>query len=83
MQNDILSQNRNSWNAMADEWFGVTALPVYGCLIPTETELNLFGDVNGKCVLDIGCGSGHSPQYYAPCKAKKFPLSFIIKARKR
>ena len=23
-----------------------------------------------------------SSRYYAPCKAKKFPLSFIIKARK-
>lgn len=33
-------------------------------LIPTETELNLFGDVKGKTILDIGCGSGHSLKYH-------------------
>lgn len=53
-------QNRTSWNAMADSWFGVTALPTYGCLCPTEDELHLFPDLSGKKVLDIGCGSGHS-----------------------
>lgn len=45
---------------MADTWFGTTALPTYGCLIPTEDELRLFPDLDGKKVLDIGCGSGHS-----------------------
>lgn len=63
MQTDALTQNQNSWNAMADDWFGVTALPTYGCLIPTETELQLFGEVYGKIILDIGCGSGHSLKY--------------------
>lgn len=60
MDDDILAQNRASWDAMADSWFGSTALPVYGCLIPTENELRLFPDLKGKRVLDIGCGSGHS-----------------------
>lgn len=45
---------------MADLWFASTALPTYGCLIPTEDELHLFPDLRGKRVLDIGCGSGHS-----------------------
>ncbi|MCL2883999.1 MAG: class I SAM-dependent methyltransferase [Oscillospiraceae bacterium] len=57
---DILVQNRASWNAIADRWFGTTALPVYGVLCPTEDELRLFGDLRGRKVLDIGCGSGHS-----------------------
>ena len=63
MSNIILNQNKSSWDAIADDWFGKTSLPIYGCLIPTEAELNLFGDVTGKKVLDIGCGSGHSLKY--------------------
>ena len=57
---NILIQNKNSWDAIADSFFGVTALPIYGCLCPTEDELCLFPDLSGKKVLDIGCGSGHS-----------------------
>lgn len=60
MADTILIQNKQSWDAMADDWFGTTALPIYGCLIPTEGELKLFPDLCGKKVLDIGCGSGHS-----------------------
>lgn len=60
MTTDILAQNRESWNAMADAWFGTTALPTYGCLAPTEEELGLFPPLGGKRVLDLGCGSGHS-----------------------
>ena len=56
--NLVLNQNKSSWDAMADTWFGSTALPVYGCLAPTEDELHLFPDLSGKKVLDIGCGSG-------------------------
>ncbi|MDR1692064.1 MAG: GNAT family N-acetyltransferase [Oscillospiraceae bacterium] len=56
----ILTRNKNSWNAIADSFFGVTALPAYGCLCPGEDELRLFPDLTGKAVLDIGCGSGHS-----------------------
>ena len=60
MDHNILLQNKKSWDAMADSWFGTTALPTYGCLIPTEDDLKLFPDLYGKKVLDIGCGSGHS-----------------------
>ena len=56
----VLTQNKTSWNAIADDFFGVTALPAYGCLCPKEDELHLFPDLSGKKVLDIGCGSGHS-----------------------
>jgi len=63
--NEVHKQNQASWDAIADEFFGVTALPEYGCLMPTETELRLFGDVSDKKMLDVGCGSGHSLLYHA------------------
>lgn len=62
---EILEQNKKSWDTIADDWFGTTSLPVYGKKTPLESELNLFGDVVGKTVLDIGCGSGHSLRYIA------------------
>ena len=58
--NEILNQNKASWNRLADSFFGVTALPNYGCACPTEDELKLFPSLTGKKVLEIGCGSGHS-----------------------
>lgn len=63
MKEKLLSLNKEAWNAIADHWFGATALPIYGEWVPTETELNLFGDCKGKKILDIGCGSGHSLKY--------------------
>lgn len=58
-ENQVHSQNKSSWNAMADDWSG-TILPVWGCSCPTEDELHLMPDLIGKRVLEIGCGSGHS-----------------------
>lgn len=63
--NTILQVNKTYWNANADDWFGVTALPEYGVQFVTENELHLFGDVKGKTMLEIGCGSGHSLKYHA------------------
>ena len=61
----ILQVNKTYWNETADKWFGVTALPEYGVQFVTENELNLFGDVTGKTMLEIGCGSGHSLKFHA------------------
>lgn len=60
---DIIASNKAYWNAHADLWFGTTALPVYGVRFPTEDDLHLFGDVTGKKMLEICCGSGHSLKY--------------------
>lgn len=68
---DIIKQNKKSWDAIADSFFGVTALPVYGCFIPTEDELNLFPNLINKKVLDIGCGSGHSLKWCGDKGAKE------------
>ncbi len=69
--NCILKQNESSWDAMAESWFGTTALPVYGCYIPTEEQLQLFPDLHGKKVMDFGCGSGHSLRWCAEQGAKE------------
>jgi len=71
MNVDILKQNENSWNELAEDFFGVTALPVLGCSIPTEDELHLFPDLNGKRILEMGCGSGHSLKWCAEHGAKE------------
>lgn len=63
--------NKNYWDINADEWFGVTALPTYGVQFVTEDELKLFGDVSGKKMLDVGCGSGHSLKYHGDNKASE------------
>jgi len=64
-KHEILAQNRAGWNAMADSWYGTTALPKYGCSIPDEDTLHLFPDLRGARVLDLGCGSGHSLRWCA------------------
>lgn len=61
----IIEENRAYWDAHADEWFGTTALPKYGVMFATEDELQLFGNVRGKRMLEICCGSGHSLRYHA------------------
>jgi len=60
-----IMKNKVGWNAIADDWFGSTALPEYGPTLPKEDTLGLFGDLNSKKILDIGCGSGHSLLYNA------------------
>ena len=62
---NIHETNRKYWDANADAWFGMTALPTYGVRFVTEDDLNLFSDVSGKKMLEICCGSGHSLKYHA------------------
>lgn len=63
--NQIIKKNQNYWNENADLWFGTTALPEYGVKFVTEDDLHLFGDVSGKRMLEICCGSGHLLKYHA------------------
>ena len=59
MPDSVLNQNRHSWNGMSDSWSG-TIMPAWGCSCPSENELNLFPELKGKKLLEIGCGSGQS-----------------------
>ena len=68
---EIIETNKTYWNDHADLWFGTTALPEYGVCFPTEDDLHLFGDVSGKSMLEICCGSGHSLLYNSNRGAKE------------
>ena len=62
---EIIEANKKYWNDHADLWFGTTDLPEYGVRFPTEDDLHLFGNLKGKSMLEICCGSGHSLLYNA------------------
>ena len=59
-----LDINRDGWNAIAETFSGTT-LPRYGPLAYSEPDLCLIGNVKGKRVLEVGCGSGRSLLYLA------------------
>jgi ubiquinone/menaquinone biosynthesis C-methylase UbiE len=70
-RDEIVKTNKSYWDSYADLWFGTTALPTYGVKFVTEDELHLFGDVAGKKMLEICCGSGHSLKYHADRNASE------------
>jgi SAM-dependent methyltransferase len=47
-----------------------TDVAVYGADIPTEAALRLLGALDGKRVLDLGCGAGHASVTFARQGAK-------------
>jgi 2-polyprenyl-3-methyl-5-hydroxy-6-metoxy-1,4-benzoquinol methylase len=71
----MVNMNKESWERTAERFFGRTALPEYGPYALNEGQLNLLGNVSGKKVLDIGCGSGHSLQYMG---IQKSPSSIFL-----
>jgi SAM-dependent methyltransferase len=67
-RDEILSINQKGWNEVAPMFYGGTALPKYGPLAGTENELNLMSELDGKKVLELGCGSGHTLAYLSEIK---------------
>jgi SAM-dependent methyltransferase len=59
--------NTDAWDRIAARRGegGDPAVVRYGPDLPTETELRLCGDVRGKRVLDLGCGSGENAVAFA------------------
>ena len=47
-----------AWNAMGDEWFELAQTGEARNLFIMPNMLKLMGDVNGKRILDLGCGEG-------------------------
>ncbi|NRG47194.1 class I SAM-dependent methyltransferase [Bacillus sp. CRN 9] len=63
MNSETIIINKQTWDEEAERFFGRNPLPEYGPLAPTEEDIMLFDHIQGKKVLDIGCGSGHSLLY--------------------
>ncbi|KWX85436.1 hypothetical protein AMQ83_24740 [Paenibacillus riograndensis] len=60
-KNAIHKTNSSFWDTKGTEILGATALPLYGAFV-SEEQCRLFGDIAGKKLLEIGCGSGQSLQ---------------------
>jgi len=43
---------------------------VYGADLPSEADLRLLGNVDGRRILDLGCGTGHNAVVFATQGAK-------------
>lgn len=62
---EFINTNRDGWNTLVNNNnpFSNTSLPEYGPYMRNESELHLFDGVEGKRVLELGCGSGASMKY--------------------
>lgn len=71
MNKDTIHEtNSIFWGTKGNDVLGTTHLPFYGAFI-TEEKCQLFGDVSGKKILEIGCGSGQSLRYLGERKASE------------
>jgi SAM-dependent methyltransferase len=72
--------NRIAWNHVSSRFAGGCALPSWGPFGECANE-DLLGNLDGKNVLEVGCGSGHSLAYIARSRAAKiFGLDFSYTA---
>ncbi|AZK45678.1 class I SAM-dependent methyltransferase [Paenibacillus lentus] len=69
-KNVIHKTNSLFWDTKGNDVLGATSLPLYGAFV-SEEKCQLFGDVSGKKILEIGCGSGQSLQYMGERKASE------------
>lgn len=58
------------WDTKGNDVLGATSLPLYGAFV-SEEKCQLFGDISGKKMLEIGCGSGQSLQYVGERQASE------------
>ena len=56
--NHIHQINNKFWSTISSQLLGITSLPDCSDYI-MEKKLNLFGNLSGKKVLEIGCDNGH------------------------
>lgn len=73
MKQEYLDTNRNGWDTLvnSNHPYSNTSLPEFGPFTPNENVLHLLGDVDGRTVLDIGCGAGKSLEYMTSLGARE------------
>ena len=67
-KSSVYETNTLFWDTKGNDVLGATALPKYGSFI-SEEKHQLFGNISGKKILEVGCGSGKSLQYLGERKA--------------
>ena len=73
---EILNQNKQSWEQSAEHFFGLEPLPKMSPFDNGE-YFRLFGDIKDKTFLELACGSGHSLKYILDNgAAKAYGLDF-------
>ena len=73
MSDDAFAVPAPTWERFTLSAPAADALPddiVYGSGIPGESELRLLGDLEGRRVLELGCGAGHNAIRMALAGAK-------------
>lgn len=58
------------WDTKGNDYLGAIVLPFYGAFV-SEEKCQLFGDVSGKKMLEIGFGNGQSLQYHGERNASE------------
>jgi len=69
-KNAVYKTNSFYWDTKGNDFLGAITLPFYGAFV-SEEKCQLFGDVSGKKMLEIGCGNGQSLQYQGDRKASE------------
>ncbi len=69
-KNTAYKTNGLYWDTKGNDFLGAIVLPLYGAYV-SEEKCQLFGDVSGKKMLEIGCGNGQSLQYQGVRKASE------------
>lgn len=64
----VYETNSSYWDTTGNDFLRAIVLPFYGAFV-TEEKYQLFGDISGKKMLEIGCGDGQSLQYQGERKA--------------
>ena len=70
--NDNSFDTRNSWNRLAPHYEqSRTRADSLDTLVEFPAQIEFIGDVSGRSILDVGCGSGAKALYFAEHGAAK------------
>ena len=70
MTDERLKINKHTWDVVAADFFGGTALPNWGGFDVEKDNPNLIGEIKDKIFFEICCGSGHSIDFLIKNGAK-------------